>query len=186
MINAAEEQNKYSISETVKDFDGAPLKGPNSLILSHSKNIMYFTDSGAFGQTSIENPTGSLFAVDLSVQVLMPILYKKLAYPTCLALSLDEKSLFVAETCNNRVLRVFCHSSGVCHTSVFKQFCGRLGPTGLAVQPSTGHLFVARYDFAECQKDGIISVLNEQGELEYEISVNDHPEISGLYFSKVQ
>ena len=49
-----------------------------------------------------------------------------------------------------------------------------------------GRLYVARFDFSECSKNGIISVLNENGELESELIVADCPEITGLYFSKVQ
>lgn len=49
-----------------------------------------------------------------------------------------------------------------------------------------GKLYVARYDFSECNKNGAISVLNENGEVESELLVQDCPEITGLYFSKVQ
>mmetsp|Transcript_1020 Transcript_1020/g.622 ORF Transcript_1020/g.622 Transcript_1020/m.622 type:complete len:142 (+) Transcript_1020:432-857(+) len=118
--------------------------------------------------------------------MLKPILYNKLAFPSGLALSLDEQTIFVAETFMNRVLRVFSHSSGVYHTSVFKQFSGRLGPTALAVHPETGLLYVARFDFAECSRNGIISVLNENGEIELDIQINECPELTGLYFSRFQ
>ena len=132
----------------------------------------------------MESPTGSVFAVDLTVSMLKPVVYNKLAYPSGLALSLDESCIYVSETYMNRILRIFCHSSGVYHTSVFKQFAGRLGPTALATHPVTGHLYVARFDFAECSRNGIISVLNESGEIETEMVVNECPEITGLYFSK--
>mmetsp|Transcript_32473 Transcript_32473/g.31730 ORF Transcript_32473/g.31730 Transcript_32473/m.31730 type:complete len:142 (+) Transcript_32473:457-882(+) len=118
--------------------------------------------------------------------MLKPVLYNKLAYPSGLALSLDEASIFVSETYMNRVLRVFNHSSGVYHVSVFKQFSGRLGPMAMAIHPATGHLYVARYDFAECSRNGLISVLNENGDLEFDILVNECPEITGLYFSRFQ
>jgi hypothetical protein len=45
---------------------------------------------------------------------------------------------------------------------------------------------VARYDFIDCSKLGIVSVLSDEGELESELVLPDHPEITGLYFSKVQ
>jgi hypothetical protein len=46
-------------------------------------------------------------------------------------------------------------------------------------------LYVARYDFSECSRNGVISVVNmESGEIECEIMVADSPEITGLYFSK--
>lgn len=103
----------------IKDFDGKPLKGPNSMILSDKNNCLFFTDSGPLGETSIESPLGSVFAIDLSVSMLKPIIDSKLAHPSGLALSIDENMIFVAETGMNRILRIVCHSSGVYHTSVF-------------------------------------------------------------------
>lgn len=177
--------NKLQIEPAIKDFDGNALKGPNSIILSEKNNALFFTDSGPMGETSLENPTGSVFAIDLGVSMLKPVIYNKLAYPCGLALSNDENVLYVAETYTNRILRIVIHSSGVYHTSVFHQFSGRLGPTALAMHHS-GKLYCARYDFNECSKSGVISVLNENGELESELMVQDCPEITGLYFSKVQ
>jgi sugar lactone lactonase YvrE len=170
----------------IKDFDGNALKGPNSMILSEKNNILFFTDSGPLGETSLENPSGSVFAIDLSVSMLKPVIYNKLAYPSGLALSPEENVLYVSETYANRILRIVCHSSGVYHTSVFYQFSGRLGPTALALHPQSGKLYVARYDFNDCSKSGLISVLTDEGELENELVLPDHPEITGLYFSKVQ
>ena len=169
----------------IKDFDGSNLKGPNSMVLSEKNNCLFFTDSGPMGETSLENPAGSVFAIDLGVSMLKPIVYGKLAHPSGLALSPKENVLYVAETLNNRVLRIVIHSSGVYHTSVFHQFEGRLGPTAIAVD-AQGAVYVARFDFTECSKDGIISILAESGELQEELIVNDCSEITGLFFSKVQ
>jgi sugar lactone lactonase YvrE len=112
-------ENKLQIEPAIKDFDGSALKGPNSIILSEKNNALFFTDSGPLGETSLENPTGSVFAIDLGVSMLKPVIYNKLAYPCGLALSNDENVLYVAETYANRVLRIVIHSSGVYHTSVF-------------------------------------------------------------------
>lgn len=177
--------NKLQIEPAIKDFDGNPLKGPNSIILSEKNNALFFTDSGPLGETSLENPSGSVFAIDLGVSMLKPVIFNKLAYPSGLALSNDENLMFVSETYANRILRIVLHSSGVYHTSVFHQFSGRLGPTALAMHPS-GKLYCARYDFYECSKVGIISVLNENGDVESELVIQECPEITGLYFSKVQ
>lgn len=156
------------------------------MILSEKNNTLFFTDSGPMGETSLENPSGSIFAIDLSVSMLKPVIYNKLAYPCGLALNSEENILYVAETYANRILRIICHPSGVYHTSVFHQFTGRLGPTALALQPQTGKLYVARYDFNDCSKIGVISVLSDEGELENELVLPDHPEVTGLFFSKVQ
>ena len=131
------------------------------MILSEKNNSLFFTDSGPLGETSIESPGGSVFAIDLSVSMLKPIIDGKLAHPSGIALSNDEneKMIFVSETGLNRVLRIVCHSSGVYHTSVFHQFSGRFGPSALAMSPD-GKLYVARFDFTECSKNGLITVLN--------------------------
>ena len=89
------------------------------MVLSEKNNLLFFTDSGQLGESSIESPSGSIFAIDLSVSMLKPVIYNKLAHPCGLALSPSENCVYVAETLNNRVLRVVVHSSGVYHTSVF-------------------------------------------------------------------
>ena len=89
------------------------------MVLSEKNNCLFFTDSGPMGETSLENPTGSIFAIDLTVSMLKPIVYGKLAHPSGLAMSPSENVLYVAETLNNRVLRIVVHSSGVYHSSVF-------------------------------------------------------------------
>lgn len=155
------------------------------MILSEKNNALFFTDSGPLGETSLESSCGSVFAIDLGVSMLKPVIYNKLAYPCGLAMSNDENVLYVAETFMNRILRIVIHSSGVYHTSVFHQFSGRLGPTALAMHRS-GDLYVARYDFSECSNKGVISVLNENGEVCQELTLNECAEITGLYFSKVQ
>ena len=89
------------------------------MVLSEKNNCLFFTDSGPMGETSLENPTGSIFAIDLTVSMLKPIVYGKLAHPSGLAMSPSENVLYVAETLNNRILRIVVHSSGVYHSSVF-------------------------------------------------------------------
>ena len=60
------------------------------MILSDKNNCLYFTDSGPLGETSIESPLGSVFAIDLSVSMLKPISDSKLAHPCGITMSLDE------------------------------------------------------------------------------------------------
>ena len=111
--------NRIEITPVIKDFDGQNLKGPNSMVLSEKNNSLFFTDSGPLGESSLENPCGSIFAIDLGVSMLKPIVYSKLAHPCGLALSPQENVLYVAETLQNRILRIVIHSSGVYHTSTF-------------------------------------------------------------------
>ena len=179
------ENRNVEVTPVIKDFDGSALKGPNSLVLSEKGNMLFFTDSGPLGETGLESPKGSLFGVDLSLSILKPLLVNSLAHPFGIALSPEENVLYVAETNENRVLRVVSHSSGVFHTSVFANFTGRFGPTALAMHPS-GLLYVARYDFSDCSDKGVISVVNENGEVESELLLPGCPEITGLFFSKTQ
>lgn len=53
------------------------------------------------GETSLDNPKGSVFAIDLAVSMLKPIIVGKLAHPSGLALNADENILYVAETYKN-------------------------------------------------------------------------------------
>jgi sugar lactone lactonase YvrE len=90
--------DKIEIAPVIKDFDGAPLKGPNSMALSAKNNILFFTDSGPMGETTIDNPKGSVFAIDLSVSMLKPVLVERLAHPSGIAINPTETVLYVAET----------------------------------------------------------------------------------------
>ena len=45
---------------------------------------------------------------------------------------------------------------------------------------------MARFDFAEANNNGLISILSDQGECEEELIVQDCSELTGLFFSKVQ
>jgi len=176
---------RIEITPVIKDFDGNSLKGPNSMVLSEKNNSLFFTDSGPLGETNLESAGGSVFAIDLGVSMLKPIIYAKLAHPCGLALSPDQKVLYVAETLMNRVLRVVIHSSGIYHTSVFHQFVGRLGPTAVAVSQD-GKVYVARFDFTETSRNGLIAILSDQGEALEELIVHDCAEITGLFFSREQ
>lgn len=170
ILSAQSTDGKVEISSVIKDFDGAPLNGPNSMILSETNNMLFFTDSGPMGETTIDNPNGSVFAIDLAVSMLKPVLVNKLAHPCGIALSPNEKVLYVAETYKNRVLKTVIHSEGVYYTTVFYQFSGRFGPTALAVDPK-GNLYVARFDFTDVSDEGIISIVNPRGEIENNLSI---------------
>jgi sugar lactone lactonase YvrE len=170
-------------AEVVKECDGVPLLGPNSLLLSKASSTLYFTDSGKFEESTYGAGKGSVFAIDLDVNVLKPIVYRCLSLPSGLALSQKENVLYVAETSENRILRVVLNSSGQSHCSVFYQFAGGFGPTALAMH-NKGYLFVARYDMPEMSPNGVITVINEKGEWITDLVIPQCPEITGLWFSK--
>jgi len=169
---------RQQIEPYVREYEQAQFLGPNSLCLSQSTGMLYFTDSGPFGETSLQNPRGSVFAISSATQLLIPLCLHTLAHPCGLALSPDEKNIYVAETAMNRVLRFSQHPPGVFHCSVFHQLSGRFGPTALAVRDN-GDLFVAPFDFAENTENGKILVLDAEGEVTDRILVPG-PEVTGL------
>ena len=73
-------------------YEDKPLKGPNTIIIDQRGNL-YFTDSGPFGETGINNLSGSLYAIVNSTagQILKPLSFENLAYPSGLALSPNGK-----------------------------------------------------------------------------------------------
>lgn len=169
---------RQEIEPYVREYEQAQFIGPNSLCLSKATGMLYFTDSGPFGETSLQNPRGSVFAISPSTQLLIPLCLNVLAHPCGLALSPDEKNIYVAEMGMNRILRFSQHPPQVFHCSVFHQLAGRFGPTALAVS-SSGDLFVAHFDFAENTETGRIIVMDSSGEITGFISVPG-PEITGL------
>merc|ERR1719487_1881480 len=166
------------IEPYVKEYEQQVFLGPNSLCLSKTTGSLYFTDSGPLGETSLQNPRGSVFAINPATQVLIPLCLHTLAHPCGVALSPDERNLYVAETAANRVLRFTQHPPGVFHCSVFHQLSGRFGPTALAVN-SNGDVFVAHFDFAENAENGRVVVIDADGEVSAIMSVPG-PEITGL------
>ncbi|KAL4495585.1 hypothetical protein ABPG72_014054 [Tetrahymena utriculariae] len=177
------ENGQEDIHELIKEYEGQPLLGPHSLAISEQLNSLIFTDSGPFGETSIENPKGSVFMIDLEDKFVRPLALNCLAYPSGLALSTDEKILYVCETCKNRVLRFVLTPQGIFYFSVFATFQGRFGPIACTVSPSD-LLYVGRYEFSQLSDEGLISVINTQnGQVVENITLLGSPEISGLAFS---
>jgi len=169
---------RQEIQPYVREYEQSQLLGPNSLCLSRQTGMLYFTDSGPFGETSLQNPRGSVFAISPSTQLLIPLCLNTLAYPCGVALSPDEKNIYVAETAMNRILRFTQHPPQVFHCTVFHQLAGRFGPTALCVSKD-GDIYVAHFDFADNTPTGRIVVMNSEGEVTQLLSVPG-PEITGL------
>jgi len=177
-VESEDGMTRQEIEPYVREYEQSQFLGPNSLCLSRQTGMLYFTDSGPFGETSLQNPRGSVFAISPSTQLLIPLCLNTLAHPCGLALSPDEKNIYVAETAMNRILRFSQHPPQVFHCSVFLQLAGRFGPTAIAVN-SNGDLFVAHFDFAENTENGRVVVVNRDGEVTGHIAVPG-PEITGL------
>ena len=97
---------------------------------------------------------------------------------------------YVCETMANRVLRFVQKPAGVFHFSVFHQFSGGLGPSGVSCD-SKGNVYVGRMDFAAAPtEDGVpsssspgsVAVLSATGALLQETEC-PAAEISGLVVS---
>ncbi len=124
-----------ALTVVVDAFDGQPLLGPNDLIFDHT-GALYFTDPGlgahdAPGRVFRWTPDGSL-----------SLLVADLLYPNGIALSADERSLYVAETGANRVSRFALGADGaVGKQEILAQFEDGIGPDGIAFA-ADGRLFV--------------------------------------------
>ncbi|KAL0486824.1 beta-lactamase domain-containing proteinonase [Acrasis kona] len=176
------DQNTGELTEEISEYENRQLRGPNQLVFDKN-GVMFFTDSGHIGETSIQNPKGSVFC--LNGDQIQPLAYECLAYPSGIALSPKEDIVYVAETMMNRVLRFVQKPAGVYHCSVFHQFSGGLGPMALACD-SSGLLYVSNFDFTEAGQEGEanvgqITVLKPNGKLHSTIRVNG-TEINGLMF----
>jgi len=177
-VESEDGMQRQDIEPYVREYEQSQFLGPNSLCLSRQTGMLYFTDSGPFGETSLQNPRGSVFAISPSTQLLMPLCLNTLAHPCGLALSPDEKNIYVCESAMNRILRFSQSPPQVFHCSVFHQLSGRFGPTAIAVS-TNGDLYVAHFDFADNTENGRIVVLNRDGEVTGYIQVPG-PEITGL------
>lgn len=112
-------------------------KGVNDLIFDSSGNL-YFTDQG---QTGLHDPTGRLYRLRPGGQ--LDVLLSNVPSPNGVALSPDERVLYVGATRGNAVWRVPLLDDGsVAKVGAFFTSYGPSGPDGLAVDVQ-GPLVVA-------------------------------------------
>lgn len=127
-------------------------KGVNDLVFDRSGNL-YFTDQG---QTGLHDPTGRLYRLRPDGQ--LHLLLNNVPSPNGVALSRDERVLYLAVTRGNQVWRVpLLEDGSVSKVSAFFTSYGPSGPDGLAVDEA-GHLIVANPGL------GLAWVLNERAE----------------------
>jgi gluconolactonase len=129
-------------------------KGVNDLIFD-SRGNLYFTDQG---QTGLHDPTGRLYRLRPSGQ--LEILLANVPSPNGVALSPDERVLYLAVTRGNQVWRVPLMEDGsVSKVGAFFTSYGPSGPDGLAVD-ERGRIIVANPGL------GLAWVLNHRAEPE--------------------
>lgn len=112
-------------------------KGVNDLVFD-SRGNLYFTDQG---QTGLHDPTGRLYR--LRTDGRLDLLLDNVPSPNGVALSPDERVLYLAVTRGNQVWRVpLLEDGSVSKVSAFFTSYGPSGPDGLAVDEA-GRLIVA-------------------------------------------
>ena len=109
-------------------------KGSNDLIFAANGDL-YFTDQG---QTGLQDPSGRVYRLRADGQV--DCLLQNVPSPNGLALSPDEKALFLAVTRANQIWRLPLHPDGT--TSKVAAFItlsgGLAGPDGVAIDEQGG------------------------------------------------
>lgn len=129
-------------------------KGVNDLVFDSHGNL-YFTDQG---QTGLHDPTGRLYRLRPDGQ--LDLLLANVPSPNGVALSPDERVLYLAVTRGNQVWRVpLLEDGSVSKVSAFFTSYGPSGPDGLAMDEA-GRLVVANPGL------GVAWVLNHRAEPE--------------------
>eukprot|EP00966_Prymnesium_polylepis_P005808 132430-Prymnesium_polylepis.1 len=168
------------LTELVKEYEAKAFKGPSSIAIDAAGNV-FFLDCGPLGETTLADAKGSAFQITADAQLLQPLALECLAHPSALAIAPDQRTIFVTEMMTNRLLRLV-QRAGAFHCSVFYQFSGRMGPSGVACDPSSGTLYVTQYDIKEASLTGLISVLSADGKLLREIET-PAAELTGVALS---
>ena len=183
VTQVTEEENNV----LVKEYEQKSFRGPSSIAFGPD-GAMYFTDSGPLGESTLQTPNGSCFCITMTPkggeQILKPLVLECLAHPCGIAVSADGKNLFVSELLRNRVVRLFEYPSGVWQTSVYFQFSGRVGPSGIACADD-GTLYVGMFEPASCSNGtttGIVQVINPDGSSGRQIMIPG-PAVEGIALS---
>ena len=169
----------------IRDYEGNPLLGPTSLVLNTEDNSLLFCDGGNFESTSLSNPNGGVYYVELESRTTRPIIEKCLAYPSDIIFEPIIGIGYVAETFANRILRITENPQGIFHTSVFYVFNGRVGPTAIT-NDDQGNIYASRFEYQKEDKsvNGLISVINKDGDLVGELELPKMCEITGMFIPK--
>jgi sugar lactone lactonase YvrE len=169
----------------IRDYEGNPLLGPTSLVLNTEDNSLLFCDAGNFESTSLSSPKGGVYHVELESHTTRPIIEKCLAYPSDIIFEPIIGIGYVAETFANRILRITENPQGIFHTSVFYVINGRVGPTAIT-NDDQGNIYVSRFEYQKEDKsvNGLISVINKDGELVGELELPKMSEITGMFIPK--
>lgn len=177
-----QKQQTQQISLLCNEYENKPFKGPSCCIVDKFKR-KFFTDSGPMGDTSLQSPKGSVYCINKE-GILRPLSHNNLAQPTSLAISPNGRCIYVCEMFKNRILRFVetDNNNGVFMSSVFYQFNGCVGPSGIDID-TEGNLFVTRFEHKDIDTTGLLSVIDPNGRLVVEIPTKA-PQVTGVAFDK--
>lgn len=166
-------QQSTQLRSFIDSFMDTPLKGPHGIAFD-ARGEIYVSDPGAFGDTGLCNPSGSVLRSIANCQQVVPLAQSGLAYPAGVACNEITGAIFVCELASNRLVRFVSRTPPLAQQqtqhqqiaattaassfsgasmfgSVFHQFSGGMGPMCVAVDSKTDLIYVARYDFAHCR-----------------------------------
>ena len=136
---------------------------PEMIIEGHVVDDLIFDSSGGFyfsefiGETC--NPTGGVYYASPDNYEITPVM-KNMACPNGVALSVDERVLWVTETSTNRLHMIELDEDGTSivpyGTSIPYHFTGYLGPDSCCID-SADNLYVAMYG------QGRVMIFNRKG-----------------------
>jgi gluconolactonase len=145
------------ITFLVKDFEGARFNRPNDLAFGPN-GWLYFTDPKSYGK---DKPDGVVYAYNPETKKTIA-LKEGLCFCNGLAFSNNGKFLFVAESAQNRVLKLPVKDDGTLgEMTIFAQMPGG-DPDGMAFD-AEGTLYVPQFG------GGVIWVFNPDGTLKNKI-----------------
>jgi gluconolactonase len=163
--------------------NGAPLRAPNDLTLDRQGGF-YFTDPGG----SREAPIGTVHYVDSNGKTHLAA--GGMRVPNGLVLSLDGKTLYVAETVPNRIVKFAVSPGGKLGTlEEFAVLPSRSGhqaePDGLAIDAS-GNIYVAHLGMEAIQvvsPEGILRTSLPAGNYDASNLVFGGPRLNQLFIT---
>ena len=133
-------QDSQELTVLAQDFEGTTLNSPNDIVVSKDGTI-YFTDptygrQGSHGvERELELDFRGVYSISTSGQ--MTLLSKDFNQPNGLCLSLDEQSLFVADTPERHVRKFNIGENTLTSGDIF---CSSPAPDGLKID-SLGNLY---------------------------------------------